>query len=908
MKVPGKHRLSVLLLAAKLEKRDVMTVACRTDCAYLVLDTIEVRQSVLQKLALPMRTLLADMPFFKDLAPSVQDKVPEIVQYACSREGTVIYRQGDEPDLCYIILSGEVSAWKRAETSENDSRVRFRSKPQVENVQASVIQSPVADNVRRRCSVIHTELSQDDDEDDVSEVFDGSGGSDVATENFGTMTSTLGSGTLFGESGLIEDSPRSSTIVCNEDCEFLTINRPDFERVVMSTMSQAKLPSHIKRLILDVPFFNSLKPAVRDRIPYVMTYRFLPRGSVLLSEGETPDRLYLILGGLVSVWKSVDMDVSMEEISFDELCSKGSGKPECGCESLTARCVALLDYIAEVVVSNRTPCTSPVTSTVHRQSLCSVIGVTKHRYGVQVARLGQGIICLERAMLGEPDRGSTFACETDCHFLCISREDFDLAVKADLVAARMLGIRPQLKSMLMEMPCFKELDRAMQDIIPDVVKYTTRPAGSVLFEQDDPAAHCYIVLSGEVLIWKREVQQGSKDNGPSYEEDTMTVAIQKPSVEQALSAAREKCASIAHLLGNDQVKDLRQGDSIGNTSLLFYAEKYGTPIVALGPGAMFGETALLTDNPRNASATCFYACEFLAIETAGFEKVLMKHEMEKLSEKKRFLFTYFPGLQKLPEAKLQSALYQFNEESYPINHTFLTQGQDSDGSIYFIIEGSVEFVFQAPAQTRWHLPPPSRRLGILVKGGVFGAVAPKAWPNEPLTVAATSSPCIVLHVAPDGLKRLPDALTRQLRDVVYQTAARQLAQCSRTCPNVPPLRTPSMGSPPSRLAAAAVGVLSKSPAGASKSKQQHQMGSVDFQHRRLNEKLSRQASGATCGKISPPLSATVESYFGRAEDMDCCRRAGGIMVGHKMMTVKRGGPLHMRPSSSLPLLPSALTS
>src|SRR6476660_8646645 len=53
------------------------------------------------------------------------------------------------------------------------------------------------------------------------------------------ILSILGSGEFFGEMGLIDDSPRSASVVAIEPCELLCVNKRDFNRCLSENFDMA---------------------------------------------------------------------------------------------------------------------------------------------------------------------------------------------------------------------------------------------------------------------------------------------------------------------------------------------------------------------------------------------------------------------------------------------------------------------------------------------------------------------------------------------------------------------------------------------------------------------------------------------------------------------------------------------
>lgn len=205
-------------------------------------------------------------------------------------------------------------------------------------------------------------------------------------------------------------------------------------------------------------------------------------------------------------------------------------------------------------------------------------------------------------------------------------------------------------------------------------------------------------------------------------------------------------------------------------------------VAALGSGTLFGELALLNDNPRSATISCYKNSEFLVIEKDDFDR-LLKSELNRAKEEKLlFLRTHVPGVRALQPKKEDSEqareqasraaerlLYYFNKEIVPKNHAFIEQGGMLMGDIFFVWQGSVESYTRLPNGGL-------RRRGILLRGSVFAAVP--ANEQSTFTVVATSSPCEVLHLRPEFRKQIPEIVMHSIKDSIDQTFARRMKQCS----------------------------------------------------------------------------------------------------------------------------------
>merc|ERR1712232_1545342 len=198
------------------------------------------------------------------------------------------------------------------------------------------------------------------------------------------------------------------------------------------------------------------------------------------------------------------------------------------------------------------------------------------------------------------------------------------------------------------------------------------------------------------------------------------------------------------------------------------------PVALLGPGAMFGEVALLNDSARNATVQCKSACEFLVIERDDYDRFL-KAEMRRLKENhKSFMLEHIPGMRLFTDAVHNDCLHYIRNGSFPKNHRFLKQGEFADGAFHIVFNGSVEVLSASPLHStsgskRKHRNK-ERRVGILPRGGVFASAGPDVC--EPFSFVAASAPCEVFTIGRGELKRLPEMIAKGLREVADQATLR----------------------------------------------------------------------------------------------------------------------------------------
>lgn len=210
------------------------------------------------------RELVKTFKFFQGLDPGVQSQLPEVIGTMSKREGAVLFREGDSPGNCYIVLKGEAAIFIRTEEDQPD--------PDAEDTPRG-----------RGCGGIKTVEGFSSYSDD---------------SNFGTQIGVLGPGTLVGELALVNDQPRSATVRLTADTDFLVIRRTDFDNLLKEDMVR-KGDEKLRFLMGHVPGMKQTAvPKSGVKTPHACYYfnkAAFPRGHHFLREGLVAEPCIIIL-------------------------------------------------------------------------------------------------------------------------------------------------------------------------------------------------------------------------------------------------------------------------------------------------------------------------------------------------------------------------------------------------------------------------------------------------------------------------------------------------------------------------------------------------------------------------------------------------------------------------------------
>lgn len=117
----------------------------------------------------------------------------------------------------------------------------------------------------------------------------------------------LSEGAFFGEMALIQESARTASVIAEEACELLELDRATLDGLVARHLSVAKaLRDFYQQRLLSTamavhPFFQPFSPSERRELAALFQGRSFAAGEEVIREGEPGDGLYLLLSGHLRV-------------------------------------------------------------------------------------------------------------------------------------------------------------------------------------------------------------------------------------------------------------------------------------------------------------------------------------------------------------------------------------------------------------------------------------------------------------------------------------------------------------------------------------------------------------------------------------------------------------------------------
>lgn len=310
--------------------------------------------------------------FFSKLEPSVVKELCKQLELRTLTKGDVLFQQGAEGKVFYIILSGQIS--------------------------------------------LHSTINSD--QDVLPPMVSSSSDPEMARaeEAFGRCVGYLGVGDSFGEKALMTNSPFSVTAIAREKIDVMVLEKEVFQEHlrVLSTaiahvdklrklltlkpeMRSAEDLMTLGEMIGSNSFFSTMDPLLLQEICKVAKYRNIAADTPVFLQGDAPDAFYVILSGTLSVHVTPDADT-------DSLGRTQPGNP----------------------VRSQNP---------HRTRRGSMFSDPSAIYGPRVAILTSGQSFGELALINTASRAATILAQESSEMLLIMKQDYETVLQAEQARA-----------------------------------------------------------------------------------------------------------------------------------------------------------------------------------------------------------------------------------------------------------------------------------------------------------------------------------------------------------------------------------------------------------------------------------------------------------------------------------------
>lgn len=226
---------------------------------------------------------LAGVDIFRDLDARVLDKFPGTVVRREFSAGEVICREGEGGTTAFYLLDGSVKVFiaRRLGTAAARPSRGWRAM-----IGRWFGQKQISRPTHAPDAIIPIDANVD--------------------LTYGQPRTTLGAGEVFGEMSCLNLAPRSATVVAETDCVMFEILRNMYEQLQKSPTFREKMDANYRARALqghlrNVPIFRELPDEALERLQSRAQLVAVDAGTVICTEGEESDGVYIVRLGQVRV-------------------------------------------------------------------------------------------------------------------------------------------------------------------------------------------------------------------------------------------------------------------------------------------------------------------------------------------------------------------------------------------------------------------------------------------------------------------------------------------------------------------------------------------------------------------------------------------------------------------------------
>lgn len=105
----------------------------------------------------------------------------------------------------------------------------------------------------------------------------------------------MSDGKGFGEIALLNDNPRSATITCEEDTEFVTISKQAYKQVLLTLQEQQN--SIVGNRLSCLEHFENIRKWFLMKAANFMKEKSFSRGQIIYRQGDPVSNVYIVVEG-----------------------------------------------------------------------------------------------------------------------------------------------------------------------------------------------------------------------------------------------------------------------------------------------------------------------------------------------------------------------------------------------------------------------------------------------------------------------------------------------------------------------------------------------------------------------------------------------------------------------------------
>ncbi len=288
-----------------------------------------------------IETYLANLPFLRGVQESKLSVLAAMCKYEALDANKVIFEENDAGNKLYILLNGAATI---------------------------SIQPPKWGPGNNRWSLLHESLNIN-------------AARRASFTDKSIVVAHLKSGDYFGETAVLVDINRTSTVKTTEKCLFVTVEKTMFENFcavcpIKDRMKKVMAERMLSKLTsLGIPFLDGISEESFKSLTDQVDIHEPEDGEVIFHEGDVGDRFYIIVNGSVRV-DSSDMNTKKEQLNASgDLEGKDNAEPTPSRRDSNLKRSEHLyagSYFGEMALASDTPRSATVTVSGKKTILLSV--------------------------------------------------------------------------------------------------------------------------------------------------------------------------------------------------------------------------------------------------------------------------------------------------------------------------------------------------------------------------------------------------------------------------------------------------------------------------------------------------------------------------------------------------------
>ncbi len=148
--------------------------------------------------------------------------------------------------------------------------------------------------------------------------------------DYETRKGYMFAGDVFGEMSCMTLSPRSATVVAEQDCYVIEFLRSIFDQLQKDTGYREKVDAAYRERVLNghlrrLHVFEGVDEKLLDRMADFATLHVYEPGEIIFNEAEFSDSVFIVRSGIIQVVAGINTGIHGKDVKWDKVCAMLGG-------------------------------------------------------------------------------------------------------------------------------------------------------------------------------------------------------------------------------------------------------------------------------------------------------------------------------------------------------------------------------------------------------------------------------------------------------------------------------------------------------------------------------------------------------------------------------------------------------